>query len=169
MLFFAGHIALFLFLEVALAKLEDKLQEMLEEPVSMLGYELMGMEFVRAGKNSVLRVYIEHENGITVDDCAEVSHQVSAVLDVEDPISTEYFLEVSSPGAEKPLFNKKHYESVVGEVIKLRLNIPLDGRRNYKGVLDEVNGDMITMTIDGQQHTLALNNIEKANLVFNFS
>ena len=77
-----------------MAKLEEKLTEMLEPGVeARLGFELVGIEFVRAGKHSILRVFIDHENGITVDDCADVSHQVSAILDVEDPISTEYNLE----------------------------------------------------------------------------
>ena len=83
-----------------MAKLEEKLTEMLEPGVEALGFELVGIEFVRAGKHSILRVFIDHENGITVDDCADVSHQVSAILDVEDPISTEYNLEVSSPGMD---------------------------------------------------------------------
>ena len=78
-----------------MAKLEEKLTEMLEPGVEALGFELVGIEFVRAGKHSILRVFIDHENGITVDDCADVSHQVSAILDVEDPISTEYNLEGS--------------------------------------------------------------------------
>jgi len=77
---------------------------MLEAPVEALGFELIGVEFVRAGKHSTLRVYIDHVDGITVDNCADVSLQASAVLDVEDPINTEYNLEVSSPGMDRPLF-----------------------------------------------------------------
>lgn len=84
--------------------LERQLTEMLESAVVASGYELVGLEFIRAGEHSTLRIYIDHENGITVEDCAEVSHQVSAVLDVEDPISVAYSLEVSSPGLDRPLF-----------------------------------------------------------------
>ncbi len=87
-----------------MARLEEKLTEMLEPGVEALGFELVGIEFVRAGKHSILRVFIDHDNGITVDDCADVSHQVSAILDVEDPISTEYNLEVSSRGYGQTAF-----------------------------------------------------------------
>ncbi|TMP74296.1 ribosome maturation factor RimP, partial [Pseudoalteromonas phenolica] len=81
-----------------MSKLEQDLTEMLEPAVAACGFELLGLEFVQAGRHSTLRVYIDHENGINVDDCAEVSRQVSAILDVEDPITNEYSLEVSSPG-----------------------------------------------------------------------
>merc|ERR1711916_184587 len=104
----------FRFWRFALAKLEEKLTEMLEPGVEALGFELVGIEFVRAGKHSILRVYIDHENGISVDNCADVSHQVSAILDVEDPIATEYALEVSSPGMDRPLFTIEHFAQVVG-------------------------------------------------------
>ena len=81
--------------------LERQLTEMLDAPVAASGYELVGLEFIRAGEHSTLRIYIDSPNGINVDDCAEVSHQVSAVMDVEDPISVAYNLEVSSPGLEE--------------------------------------------------------------------
>ena len=93
--------------------LERQLTEMLEAPVAASGYELVGLEFIRAGEHSTLRIFIDHENGISVDDCAEVSRQVSAVMDVEDPITVAYNLEVSSPGLERPLFKAAHYEQSV--------------------------------------------------------
>ncbi|MDG2393894.1 MAG: ribosome maturation factor RimP, partial [Thalassotalea sp.] len=92
-----------------MSNFEQKLTEMLRPSVEMTGVELLGIEFISAGNNSVLRLYIDHENGIDVDNCADVSRQVSAILDVEDPISSEYNLEVSSPGVDKPLFEKAHY------------------------------------------------------------
>ena len=116
-----------------MAKLEEKLTEMLNPGVEAVGFELVGIEFVRAGKHSILRVFIDYENGISVDNCADVSHQVSAILDVEDPISTEYNLEVSSPGMDIPLFKEKHYVDSVGEVVQVRLSMPMDDRRNFKG------------------------------------
>ena len=86
-----------------MSTLEQKLTEMITAPVEALGYELVGIEFVR-GRTSTLRIYIDSEDGINVDDCADVSHQVSAVLDVEDPITVAYNLEVSSPGLDRPMF-----------------------------------------------------------------
>ena len=151
-----------------MAKLEDKLTEMLEPGVEALGYELVGVEFVRAGKHSILRVFIVHENGITVDDCAEVSYQASAILDVEDPINTEYNLEISSPGMDRPLFKEKHYEQSLGEVVQVRLTVPMNDRRNFKGKLLSCENGMINVEVDGQQFQLAVANIEKANIVPTF-
>ncbi len=151
-----------------MAKFEDKLTEMLRPAVEETGKELLGVEFISAGKHSVLRIYIEHKNGITVDDCAEVSRQVSAVLDVEDPISTEYNLEVSSPGLDRPLFNKSHYEAIIGETVNVKLSIPLNGRRKFKGKLLAIEGDDIIVVVDGEDYSLNINNIEKGNLVPRF-
>lgn len=151
-----------------MAKLEDKLTEMLEPGVEALGYELVGVEFVRAGKHSILRVFIDHENGISVDDCAEVSYQASAILDVEDPISTEYNLEISSPGMDRPLFKESHYEAALGEIIQAKLTVPMDNRRNYKGKLLACENGMISIEVDGQQFQLAVANIEKGNVVPTF-
>ncbi|WP_269519652.1 ribosome maturation factor RimP [Alteromonas sp. BMJM2] len=151
-----------------MARLEDKLTEMLNPGVEALGFELVGVEFVRAGKHYILRVFIDHENGISVDNCADVSHQVSAILDVEDPISTEYNLEVSSPGMDRPLFNEKHYKASVGEVVQVRLSMPMDDRRNFKGEVLSCEDGMISIEVDGQQFQLAVANIEKGNVVPTF-
>ncbi len=142
---------------------------MLSPAVEALGFELVGVEFVRAGKHSTLRVYIDHENGIDVDDCADVSHQVSAVLDVEDPISTEYNLEVSSPGMDRPLFKPAHFQNVVGQEISVKLNMPQQGRRNFKGMLQAANENDFTILVDKESFTLAYANVGKANLVPNFN
>ena len=151
-----------------MSQLEQKLTDMLASPVEALGFELLGVEFVRAGKHSTLRVYIDHPDGITVDHCADVSHQVSAVLDVEDPISTEYNLEVSSPGMDRPLFKAEHYEACLGETVSLRLRVPQDNRRNFKGKVLACEGGNLSMEIDGQTCVLAIANIEKGNLVPSF-
>jgi ribosome maturation factor RimP len=141
---------------------------MLRPAVEETGKELLGIEFLSAGKNSVLRIFIEHEAGINVDDCAEVSRQVSAILDVEDPISSEYNLEVSSPGLDRPLFIKAHYEAVVGETIQAKLGVPFNGRRKFKGVLERVENDTLIVIVDGEEYQLMISNIDKANLVPNF-
>jgi ribosome maturation factor RimP len=93
--------------------LEQRLTDLLEAPVVALGFELWGIEFIRAGKHSTLRVFIDSEQGVTVEDCAEVS-QVGAIMDVEDPITEEY-LEVSSPGLDRPLFKVAQFEKYVGQ------------------------------------------------------
>ncbi|MCJ8348082.1 ribosome maturation factor RimP [Moritella sp.] len=151
-----------------MASLEQTLTDLLEPTVEMLGFELVGIEFTRAGKHSTLLVYIDHENGIFVDDCSKVSHQLSAIMDVEDPISTEYFLEVSSPGMERPLFKVAHYQEYCGSEIKALLRMAVNGRRKLRGVIKSVDGDMITVTIDGKDEVLAHANFQKANIVPKF-
>ncbi|HDY7422504.1 TPA: ribosome maturation factor RimP [Vibrio vulnificus] len=148
--------------------LERQLTEMLESAVVVSGYELVGLEFIRAGEHSTLRIYIDHENGITVEDCAEVSHQVSAVLDVEDPISVAYSLEVSSPGLDRPLFKPAHYEQFIGQEVNVVLKMAVANRRKWKGEIHSVDGEAITLTVDGQQEEFALSNISKANLIPKF-
>lgn len=151
-----------------MSKFDEKLTEMLTPPVEALGFELLGIEFVRAGKHSTLRIYIDSPNGINVDDCADVSHQVSAVLDVEDPISTEYNLEVSSPGLDRPLFKEQHYLDIIGQEASVRLRVPMGNRRNFKGEVMAVENGMVTIKVDGEEFELVIGNIEKGNLVPNF-
>lgn len=151
-----------------MTKLEQALTTMLAPAVEALGFELLGLEFVQAGRHSTLRVYIDHDNGITVDNCADASRQISAILDVEDPITNEYDLEVSSPGVDRPLFKPEHYEQAVGEEIRVRTKLPQEGRRNFKGDLQSVNGDMLTIEIDQQPHLVMISNIERANIIAKF-
>ncbi|AKH65838.1 MULTISPECIES: ribosome maturation factor RimP [Photorhabdus] len=150
-----------------MSTLEQKLTAMISAPVEALGFELVGLEFIRA-RVSTLRIYIDSENGITVDDCADVSHQVSAVLDVEDPISVLYNLEISSPGLERPLFTAEHYQRFIGEEVSLVLRIAMQNRRKWLGIIKTVDGEMITVTVDGKDEVFALSNIQKANLVPHF-
>ncbi|CBJ79516.1 YhbC-like protein (fragment) [Xenorhabdus bovienii SS-2004] len=140
---------------------------MISAPVEALGFELVGLEFIRA-RVSTLRVYIDSEEGITVDNCADVSHQVSAVLDVEDPISVLYNLEISSPGLERPLFKAEHYQRFMGEEVSLVLRMAMQNRRRWQGIIKVVDGEMITVTVDGKDEVFALSNIQKANLVPHF-
>lgn len=151
-----------------MAKFEQKLTDMLKPAVEEVGKTLLGCEFISAGNHSVLRLFIDHEDGIEVDDCAEVSRQVGAILDVEDPISSEYSLEVSSPGLDRPLFEMSHFQAVVGETINVKLSMPLNGRRKFKGKLSAIEGDTLVVLLDGEEYELIFSNIDKANLVFNF-
>jgi len=150
-----------------LAKFEHKLTAMLRPAVEETGKELLGVEYLSAGNHSVLRLFIDHENGIDVDDCAEVSRQVGAILDVEDPISSEYSLEVSSPGLDRPLFDKAHFEAVVNETIEVKISMPLNGRRKFKGKLIAVENDSLIVMVDNEEYELVISNIDKAHLVFN--
>ena len=155
-------------MELGLSQLEKKLTQMLDAPVAALGFELVGIEFIRAGKHSTLRVYIDSPEGVEIEDCADVSRQVSAVLDVEDPITNEYNLEVSSPGMDRPLFKPAHYEQVLAQVITVKLQMPQDDRRNFKGVLESCDERSFTMVVDNEKFELAYDNVLKANLVPEF-
>jgi len=148
--------------------LDHHLQQLLTPAVSALGYELLGIERIQSGRHCLLRVYIDQLAGITVEDCEKVSHQVSGVLDVEDPIKGAYTLEVSSPGLDRPLFTRAHFERFIGHEIKLRLSKPLNNRRVFNGLLHSVVDDNIIMIVDGITYQLALANIDKANLVAKF-
>ena len=138
---------------------------MLEPAVNAVGMELWGIEFLAQGKHSILRVYIDSENGVTIDNCEAASHQVSGVLDVEDPINGEYNLEVSSPGMDRPLFNFEQFALYQGELIKVRLQMAVNGMRNFTGKLLEAKDDALTFQVDNQQLTVSINQIDKANLV----
>lgn len=148
--------------------LDHHLQQILAPAVSALGYELLGVERNQSGRHCLLRVYIDQESGITIEDCEKVSHQVSGVLDVEDPIKTAYTLEVSSPGLDRPLFTRAHFERFMGHDIKLRLTKPLNNRRVFTGTLHSMIDDDIILIVDGTSYQLALANIDKANLVAKF-
>jgi len=141
------------------------LREMLEPGIRALGFELVDVEFARAGGQGVLRIYIDHPQGITVDHCAAVSRQVSAVLDVEDPIPEAYVLEVSSPGLDRPLVKREDFERYAGETIKVRLHEGIAGRRNFKGTLVGLDGDQVLVDVDAERYRLPLGNIERARLV----
>lgn len=151
-----------------MAKFEQKLTELLRPAVEETGKQLLGIEYISAGNNSVLRLFIDHENGINVDDCAEVSRQVGAVLDVEDPISSEYNLEVSSPGVDRPLFELAHFQEVIGETINVKLSMPLNGRRKFKGPLIGIENNTLIVEVDSIDYELVISNVDKANLVAKF-
>ena len=146
----------------------EQLQAMLAPVVESLGYECWGVEFISQGRHSLLRVYIDHANGILVDDCEAVSRQVSAVLDVEDPISSEYTLEVSSPGMDRPLFTLEQFAKHVGEQVKIKLRSPFDGRRNFQGLLRGGEDQDVVVLVDDHEFLLPIDLIDKANIIPRF-
>ena len=139
---------------------------MIEPTVEALGLQLWGIEHNQQGKNSLLRIYIERDAGITIEDCEQVSRQVSALLDVEDPIAGEYTLEVSSPGVDRPLFTVQQFEQYIGSEVILRLGSPLQGRRNFKGIVNKVDGGNIFLQVEDTEWNLVHTDIEKANVVY---
>jgi ribosome maturation factor RimP len=143
----------------------NQLDDLIRPVVEQLGCELWGYHYFKQGRYSTLRVYIENPKGVTCEDCQRISAQIGAVLDVENPISGQYTLEVSSPGLDRTLFTQSQYEQFIGHRIQVRLSIPVKERRNFTGTLQAVQTDTIIINIDGIEHELSLATIEKANLV----
>ncbi len=141
-----------------------ELRKLIEPAVTALGYELVGVEL----SSGLLRVYIDQEDGISVDDCQAVSYQVSGLLDVEDPISGNYSLEVSSPGLDRPLFRAQDFERFAGQQIGLKLVVPVEGRRKYKGLLLGLADEQVIVNVEGEELRFALDQIDQARLIPGF-
>ena len=142
-----------------------RLTDMLQPLVEDLGYEFVGLEYTGQSKNAVLRIYIDHKQGIDLDDCGRVSGEVAALLDVEDPISGQYNLEVSSPGLDRPLFTLEQCARFAGEQVQMTVFAPVEGRRKFKGRILSVTGDTLNIDQDGAEIALDFGNIAKARLV----
>ncbi len=173
------------------------LEELIRPVVEGLGYECWGIEYLSQGKHTTLRVYIESlnadfsapgasvsqdapevdeniteeqakESGIELKDCELVSRQISGILDVEDPISSDYTLEVSSPGMDRHLYTLDHYDRFKGHQIALRLRMPYEGRRKYNGLLNGIEGNDVVLQVDDEEYLFPIESIEKANVVPQF-
>ena len=144
-------------------------EAVVEPVVSGLGYQFVGAEFGQAENGQTLRIYIDSKGGVVVEDCVLVSRQLSAVMDVENVISSAYQLEVSSPGVDRPLFTPAQFTVQIGNIIKITMMVAVDGRRNFKGELLAVDQDNAIVLVDGIDYTLPVRDVEHANLVANLS
>jgi ribosome maturation factor RimP len=145
-----------------------QLEKTLEEAVADMGYEWVGCEWTGGGGQGILRIYIDTSAGVGLDECAKVSRELGAILDVEDFAPTAYRLELSSPGVERPLFRLEHYAKQLGKRVSLRLRVPdSQGRRRFKGVIESVDGPKIRVALDESDEILELacSQVEKAKLV----
>ena len=144
---------------------KDELTTLLEPSIEQMGYELADLEMKVGGKDGLVRVFIDGPDGVDIEDCEKVSRQVSAVLDVEDPLPGNYVLEVSSPGLDRRLTKPSHFQRYMGEDVRVKLRFPLDGRRNFRGALRAADDDKIEVEVDGESHCLPIATIESARLV----
>ena len=133
--------------------------------VETLGYDFWGGHYTGQGSHSLLRIYIDKAEGVTVYDCQRVSRQLSAVLDVEDVISHEYVLEVSSPGLDRPLFTLEQFERFVGSQVRVKLYTPINQQRRFVGKILKILGDKVTFKIENNDIEVAFSDIERANLI----
>ena len=143
----------------------QKLNELLQPLVEDLGYEFIGLEYNPNPKHSVLRIYIDHENGVGIQDCETVSRETAALLDVKDPIRSRYNLEVSSPGLDRPLFTPAHFSEFTGSEVQINLFAPQDGRRKFSGPILGAGESSVNIEQDGSEVTLDYDNIAKAKLI----
>lgn len=144
---------------------KDELTKLIEPAIEQLGFELSDFELKIGGQDGVVRLFIDSPNGITLEDCESVSRQVSAILNVEDPVSENYSLEVSSPGLDRTLTKLAHYQRFTGEEVRVKLRFPIAGRRNFRGALRAADEEKIEIEVDGEAHSLPLATIESARLV----
>lgn len=167
----------------------EQLQTLLAPVIESLGYQCWGVEFISQGKHSLLRVFIdrqnhectgdeksvdinhddgteliERESGIGIEDCQKVTEQISAVLDVEDPIPYEYTLEVSSPGLDRPLYTLEQFEQFKDNYVKIKLRAPFEGKRNFTGLLQGIEDQHIVLRVDKEEYLLPIELIDKANV-----
>jgi len=146
-------------------KQNRKIVELVEPVVSSMGYELWGLEYLSQGRYSLLRIYIDKPDGITLTDCEQVSRQVTGVLDVEDPIQGAYNLEVSSPGLDRPLFTLPQFARYTGSEVKVNLATKLDGRRKLTGRIIGTQDNQVLLEVDGKEYKVPAEAIDNARLV----
>jgi ribosome maturation factor RimP len=148
-----------------MSKTRAQMVALLEPAVEALGYELVDLELNFSGRRGVLRLFIDRSDGIRVEDCEAVSRQVSAVLDVEDPIRRDYDLEVSSPGLDRKLVKPAHFDRFAGQAVQGRFRQMLDGRRRFTGTLVGRNGTMVTIRVENADLTVSMDDLEVIRLV----
>ena len=148
-------------------ELLKRLNILLESVFQDLGYELLDIEYLMERGRWVLRVYIDKEGGeISINDCVLVTKEIGPILDVEDPIENPYVLEVSSPGLNRPLTKEKHFIWAIGKKIKVKTELPVEGRKNFTGLLEDYKDGIVYINVDGRIFSLDFDNIKKANLVY---
>lgn len=146
-------------------QISETLTTMVEPVVTAMGYELVGVEYRPGRKDGLLRIYIDTETGVTLDDCTQVSHQVSGLLDVEDPIPGHYRLEISSPGLDRPLIKSADYERFAGALVRVKLSGLWEGRRKIRGTLKGLRDGHVLVDEEGVVHEIPLDRIDRSNLV----
>ncbi|MGH8143540.1 MAG: ribosome maturation factor RimP [Steroidobacteraceae bacterium] len=146
------------------APLREQLIALTEPLLGQLGYELVDLEYAPGRTHAVLRVFIDKPLGVGLDDCEQVSHELSALLDVEDPVPTAYTLEVSSPGLDRVLRTRAHFQRFVGARVWVELRAARDGRRRYTGRLESLDAEGVELVVDGAIVRVPFEEISRARL-----
>ena len=145
-----------------------KITDLAEPVLDDLGFELVDVEYLSEHGRWVLRIYIDKEGGVTIDDCVNLSREIGDLIDIKDVIEQEYVLEVSSPGLNRPLKKERDFTRVIGKKIKVRMSAPVKGRRNFSGYLKDFKDQKLYIEVEGELINLSWKEVDKANLVYEF-
>ncbi len=151
-----------------MANIEEKVEHLLQSKINELGYELYDVEYAKEGKNYFLRIFIDKEDGIDLNDCEKVNDGIMDLLDEADYIKEQYFLEVSSPGIERVLKKQKHFDSAIGEAVEVKLYKPLNKEKELEGILTGYDEEIITMTYENDEISVPRNNIAQIKTKYNW-
>lgn len=151
-----------------MTNIESKVEKLIAPQIENLGYELYDVEYVKEGKDYYLRIYIENEKGISLDDCEKVSNEITDILDKEDYIKEQYFLEVSSTGVEKVLKKDKHLKANLGVKVQVKLFKPINKNKQYQGILKDFNENEIILETEEESITLERKNISQIKTIYNW-
>ncbi len=152
-----------------MANIEQKVTDLLKEKINTLGYDLYDVEYVKEGKDYFLRIYIDNEKGIDLNDCEKVSNEINDMLDMADIVKEQYFLEVSSPGIERVLRKDEHLKANIGKIVEIKLFKPVDKQKQYVGELVEFNDDVINIKIEENTISLDRKNIAQIKTVYQWN
>ena len=145
-----------------------EISQLIEPILDEMDVELVDIEYLSYHGRWIVRIYVDKEGGITVDDCARVSREIDEIIDIKDVIPHAYVLEVSSPGLNRPLKKDKDFQRAVGKKIKARISVPLKGRRHFTGYLKDFRNGTLYLEVEDNPVSLSLLDVEKANLVYEF-
>ena len=145
--------------------MHEQLDQLINSTVVGLGFELWGYEYRPHSESALLRIFIEKEGGISIDNCTQVSRQIGAALDVDDLIPVAYILEVSSPGIDRVLFTPEQYRGYIGDQLKVRTRAPIEGRRNFRGSLEAVTDTHVSVLVDNETFEIPFDVVDRARLV----
>ena len=151
-----------------MAKIEEKVESLIEPKVQELGYNLYDVEYVKEGKEYYLRVYIDKDTGISLEDCELVSNNINELLDQADYIKEQYFLEVSSTGVEKVLRKDKHLADNIGVEVEVKLFKPINKQKEFVGILENFNDDEITLKVQENEIKLNRKDISQIKTIYNW-
>ena len=142
-----------------------RIHDLIEPTIQALGLELWACELHQNNNHALLRVYIDRESGVTLDDCTQASREIGAILDVEDPIKNRYELEISSPGLNRTLFTLSHFQKYIGSEVKIKLRSAISNRKQFEARIEKIENDSVFLVVENEIISVTLGEIQKANVV----